>query len=391
MNYQSIQGFKSRHPILTYFTLYWFGALVITLIITIAIYFGSGVFFPDVWAFHVPWHVLDYQNFGFVRRGLLGTILSIFTSKGDLRLFSLNAYIALAIIFTGSVAFYFSSRRIPANWSIAFLLSPFTFMHFGFDSPRSSELLWLSLTILALVVAETYPSLLGILGTSLICCLSILAYEGSFFVAVPAIAVRILYSSSRYGSVKPLVCVFIFGIPVILTLAVVLLYGDFHGSSTLLELNLSALAPNTDSRILGEVLLDDLATKNYALGYGVKYTWFCNSIVLLSYMVIWLACLGKAVYHFCGKGWCIAWIASICLGMALNIVALDYARYCCLVFFMSSILASSLLGQKGLSLIPRRISYIFSFALILGPVGVAAVNPFPLLKYLAGGNVTPLF
>jgi len=119
-------------------------------------------------------------------------------------------------------------------------------MHFGFDSPRSSELLWLSLTILALAVAETYPSLLGILGTSFICCLSILAYEGTFFVAVPAIAVRILYSTSRYGSVKPLVCVFVFGIPVILTLVFVILYGDFYGSSTLLELNLSALTPDTD-------------------------------------------------------------------------------------------------------------------------------------------------
>lgn len=391
MKYPDILVFKSRHPMLTYFCLYWFFSLLVALTVTAAIYYGSGVFFPDVWAFHVPWHVLDYQHFGFVRRGLLGTCLSIFMPKDDLRLFALYVYIGLAVVFTGSVAFYFSSRKIPAFWSIAFLLSPFTFMHFGFDAPRSSELLWLSLTILALVLVETYQSRIGILASSFVCCLSILVYEGSFFVAVPAIAVRILYSCSKNTSIKPLVCAFFFGFPVILTLIVVWLYGDFGGSSELLELKLAALSPESDPGILSEVLLGKLASKNYALGYGFKYTWFCNSSILLSYISIWLTYLGKAIYSVCGKRWCLAFMASVFSCMALNIVALDYARYSCLAFFMSSILGSSLLGTKGLLLIPRRITCMLSCALILGPVGIAAVNPFPLLKYLAGGNVVPLF
>ena len=377
---------------LSLFALYCFVSLSLIALPALLLFYGSGRIFPDVWSFHIPWHLLNYQSFGFVKRGFLGTLLLFFHPISDLKLFSLAVYIFLSVIFVAAVSYYLSSRKVPIFVSIPFLLSPCTFLHFGFDAPRSSEILWLILFVISLLIAESPRSwLFRTLLTSLLCCFQILVFEGSLFFAVPVVALRLVYPSSIQISLQGLSRSLVFLAPIAMTLACVHVFGKYEFGYQQLASELLAIAPSADPAILSEVLIGELAFKNMALSYGLKYTWYCNSLLLLCLMSFWLLPLIRSIYRFSGFGWCSLYCVSCGFGVVLFIVALDYARYCSLIFFISSLLAFSLIGREKLLLLPRSVYSAFSFAMLLGPVGSAAVNPFPLLKYLFGSNLYPFF
>jgi len=83
------------------FIFYWLVSLSLVSLVSSILDLESGVSIPDVWSFHIPWHALAYQDFGFVKRELLGTLLSPFRPTGDLKLFSLLVYLSFSAVFYG--------------------------------------------------------------------------------------------------------------------------------------------------------------------------------------------------------------------------------------------------------------------------------------------------
>ncbi len=376
-----------------YFFALWLASAFLLLAVTASLYKGSGVLFPDVWSFHVPWHVLDYSTFGFVKRGVLGTILLPFRPTDNLKVFTLEVYTFLALLLTGLTSYFIVSHKVPVYLSTAFILSPCTFMHFGFDSPRSSELLWLAFFMFSVLVAESMMQWqLKAICTSFFSCVALLTYEGSAFIILPSIALLLLATGKRHTWQQSIQIAVAFAIPIISTMALLAIHGSYEGEYSLLADKLSVLAPGADPAILAEVLQENLAQQNLALSYGARYTWFCNSLILLVYLTMWLGALISAIRRARGNLYALLFFITSLSGFLLCVVALDYARYCSLVLFASSILAISILKHDEMaSYLPKRLFNLFSFMAFLGPVGVSPINPFPVLKQLFGGNIFPFF
>jgi hypothetical protein len=372
---------------------YMMFAFFLVAIFTVFIFNSQSLGLPDVWSYHIPFHVLNYFDFGFVARGLVGTILLPFKPyMYNLTFFTLIVFLFLALVFAGLVTYFIFSRKMPMAFRHLFLYSPCSFIHFGFDSPRTTEFFWLSLYVFALIVIQLNLDFwLKLLVVSVLCSIALLTYEGVLFFMIPSVCIALL-SSQPSSSLKIQIRKILLFLILPSLIAISLhFFGQYEYSYAALSSTLERIAPGYNAGILSEVLQRGLVNTHFSLDYGSRYTWFCNSALLLVYLSIWLITASRIIYRIRGPVCAFVFASSFFTSLFICIVALDYARYCAVAFVVSALLFVELVGgEKNILLVPRVWSFMPLFFL-LGPVGVAAINPFPLMKLIAGGNIYLLF
>ena len=99
--------FKSNYT----FWLYTLTSFFISLLYIIPSYFHKFFGIRDLWSYHIAFHLINYQEFGFVKRGILGTIFNYFyrTSNARIEQLIFFTYCLLLLLF------------IFLYWRLAFL------------------------------------------------------------------------------------------------------------------------------------------------------------------------------------------------------------------------------------------------------------------------------
>ncbi len=139
-------------------------------------------------SYFYPYFQIDYFDFGFVRRGLVGTLarfMGVGASDTAVVIGFAISVVLSTIIITAFAAW--ATRRLPATQRIlvmaALLLSPATFMHWGCDPGRFDML-----TFAAIVLAFWAIATRKILLATAMLAIAALIHEAALILAGPALA-----------------------------------------------------------------------------------------------------------------------------------------------------------------------------------------------------------
>ncbi len=345
------------------------------------------------------YYYVNYYRFGFVKRALLGTLLTPLNmvSGMDVRLFALLVFSFGLLTFSFLFWLLFSiandsltrlSPGIRWRFALVFVLSPALFLRLGYDAGRI-DVFWLSCGLSALLVAMHARILfawrwIAVLAFSIA---ALLIYEGSVFVLIPFLAVVLARGAPRKG--------FFFGLSYaglmgLLTLAVER-FGAFEEGSQILGERLASMASALGDP-LSIVLTGSLVRENINLSLGNRYNWFGNNPLLFSYFLLWVLLLLFFVRASSHPGFALILLISPFFGLALNVIALDYIRYLSLVLAVSamSILALVIFDSAAICGLRSRIPLLslLSVGFLLGPLGTVPDDSLPLspLQFLLGAG-----
>ena len=361
-------------------------SILISLPYILILYFHKILKIRDMWSFHLSFHLLNYQDFGFVKRGLLGSIFKPFyfylkNINLDLRLAILLTYISLLIIFIIIYWILAINSNTPKVTKLGLLLAPATFQFLGFDSPRSSELVWLIIFGLwcLLFTQKSNLNYLESIISGFAVSLSLLTYEGSLIIIFPIIFFNILFSLDKKTYEKRIAIILIFLVPVILTTFLVFKFGSFEEGSYVIRNILDKVDPKIPDTI-SEVIANDLIKDNRTRMLD-NVNWFSNNFLFVFYFFSYLLCnFFELKNQFNIKNFILS--TSSFSGIFLCLVALDYSRYIALAMLVNSMHLFILKRNQTWS--NSKYWIIICFMGFLGPVGCAGmINPFPLWKFIS--------
>lgn len=346
------------------------------------------------------YYYVNYYHFGFVKRGLVGTLLTPLNvlSGMDVRLFALLVFSAGLLVFCFLFWFLFtltndSFSHFPQGmrwrFALVFALSPGLFLHLGYDAGRT-DIFWLSCGLAALLISLS-GRLLFVWKWFTVLMLSLsalLIYEGSVFVLVPFLAIVLARIAPHKGLAFGLSYAALMG----LSTLVVQHFGPFEEGSRVLGGRLAAMAPGLGDP-LSIVLTGDLARDNLSHSLGSSYNWFGNNLLIFFYFLIWVFLLISLVRASKRPGHALALLISPFFGLVLNVIALDYIRYLSLVLAVSamSVLALLVFDSSAVTGLRGRIPLLslLLMGFLLGPFGIVPdhalpLRPLPLLLGLGG-------
>jgi hypothetical protein len=173
----------------------------------------------------VQFHV-TYQDLGFVRRGLPGSVIRLLAPEpSDLMLYVLAACVALCLVLLywllviPAFAKHGTVRSRILLYAI-FLVAPATFWQVGYDLGRYDHLGTIVLLASLLLVERKLLVVAGLLGA-----LAVLVHEAWVFMSFPVVLAAAL-TRVRPGKIgRPLMAV---GLPVLVALVAVLLWGGYE-------------------------------------------------------------------------------------------------------------------------------------------------------------------
>lgn len=166
------------------------------------------------------YYYLNYPDFGFIKRGLVGSIVQL-GEFGDL-----DAWLPGLVVGFGLGAIFFIvliySRLERSNvLKVLFILSPFIFLNFGYDAGRFDLLLNLIFVFVLILIERRQYYVCGavLLITPLI-------HEVFMVAHIPALLLLSYLLIDRRRRAKALALIFL---PAALSFAVVALFGDYKG------------------------------------------------------------------------------------------------------------------------------------------------------------------
>ena len=136
-----------------------------------------------------PWNLVNYQEFGFIKRGFIGTILTglgIPVTRWTLVFFGTSFVVGLFMM--AIVFFRWATQEVgrhtpfARNLAILCTLSPCTFMHFSYDLCRFDTINGILLMEAIMIVSRGrgwYAGALAVIG--------ILIHEGFIFTEYPVL------------------------------------------------------------------------------------------------------------------------------------------------------------------------------------------------------------
>lgn len=205
----------------------WFRLFAVAVVLTVVgnvlfvtLYLhGSLADVPEVGRWNTSHFMFSYQDLGFVKRGLIGTLLDLDNDATSPAAVVLLAS-AAALAFAGLVAA--AAVRVPARAARVFiLLSPATFVQAGYDLGRFDTITY----VLVLVIL-----LHGSRWMVLLAPLTILVHEVALFSVLPLV---VCVHAIRFGIGRELVLSWAASLGV---LAATLLVGSYEGTTPLVEI-----------------------------------------------------------------------------------------------------------------------------------------------------------
>lgn len=331
--------------------------------------YGSFAAFPQIGPWHTSHFMFSYQDLGFVKRGLIGTLLDIDNdakSPAAVVLFSSATALAFAALVAAA------ALRAPCDTARAFiLLSPAVFLQAGYDLGRFDTVNYV-VALLILLSGRRWAVLLAPL--------TILVHEAAVVSLLPLIvSVHVLRFGIRWELV---LCCTVF----VIVLAATLLFGRYEGSVSLAE-----IYPNQDPtafEVLTRGIRDNIAftLKEFTLVdemFWDKVFWMMLSMILLHYACILLH-IGLAY----GRTRLLFAVAASLPPLCLIILGTDWARWVALctvnallfhLFTRDSAPAGAASERR---LLERNRPMVLAVAIASAFIGPMGVTTPPLLTHL---------
>ncbi len=331
-----------------------FFVVFVVLFLIPTVYFGSLGGSVSDWVASY-WHV-NY-TYGFVRRGLVGTLALPF---GDVKRFAFwstfMASILMALIFT----FLTEDRRL---W-LLFLLSPATALHLGFDVGRYDHFNLLLMAVsLLLIKRERYLYVIPPLTA-----LGVLVHEAYVIYAVPVLTAILWLKSKRVAILN--------GIVAISLVFAVVMWGNLSPQMESYLLSRPEVIPDAIEVLSAGVKDTIFSNLSYILGEVLRRPWdFLLPILILSgYTVVYLHSARDLPPYV---------RMSPFTGLLLFLLGYDYPRWVSIMVM----LLLFLMAFSGVTVHRkvRKLSFLLMATTLLGPLG-AGHYAFPILEALIFGT-----
>jgi len=317
---------------------------------------------PDALVWNMTHYHVSYVDFGFMRRGLMGTVmapvLAPFADGSNAEyaiMLGVDATLVLILILCAAKLFLRpGTNSAPGqSWILAALiLSPVGFVQLGYDAARLDHVNFVLAAMAMAAVARGWLLPAGVLLLA-----TVLIHEAALFYAVPVVAAQAWMRSSRSLDL------ILTALPALAAAGTLLLWGG-------VEVDLSAALP-PDVALAASVWSRDLLEP--ARGFAPLH------YLIAAYFVAVPLILLHSHYRLNRTTYDLLFFAPFAT-LALFALGVDYGRWSQLLFFsvLMVIAAAPSLGRaRGLDLepLPAR-AVILPWLLPLGPIGIALLYPF---------------
>ncbi len=332
------------------------------------------------------YYFVNYFDLGFIKRGLVGTIikisnLSLYFSPAILVLichvFFVVNLVIIFWIFTKDCFYKFKQKDKIFYYSM-FLLSPVLFLRLGYDIGRM-DLYLLFITLLTIIsIKKNYLSFTkNSLLTSICISIQLLIHDASILFYSPLVFCFYYYNYSNSINIKLKNVLLIFCIPIFLGL-LLLIFGKYELGAEQLENYLSNISPELSGSMRMELTntfrensqagLRLLSLKGFLGGNYLITTYYAFLLFILLKFVKLPNYLKISVF------------SPLCV----SFLAMDHTRYlaisaiCCNLLFLIS--AEEVKLNSPLKF--RFCFYVFFISIFfLGPWGIISSDALPLLKH----------
>ena len=316
---------------------------------------------PDALAWNMTHYHVSYADFGFMRRGLMGTVmaplLAPFADGGAAEyaiMLAIDAALVLVLILIAARLFLRPGAAAPGQtWLLAgLILSPAGFVQLGFDAARLDHVNFVLAAIAMAAVARGWPLAAGALLLA-----TVLIHEAALFYAVPVVAAQAWLCRTRWLDLLAA------ALPALAAAVALFLWGG-------VEVDLSVALP-ADINLAASVWSRDLLEP--ARGFPPLH------YLIAAYFAAVPLFLLHRHYRLNHVPADLLFLAPFAT-LALFALGVDYGRWSQVLFFsvLLVIAAAPSLGRaRGLDLdpLPAR-AVIVPWLLPLGPIGIALLYPF---------------
>ncbi len=316
---------------------------------------------PDALIWNMTHFHVSYADFGFMRRGLLGSvmapILARFEDGSDAEyavMLGLDALICLGLIVTAAHLFLRKdSAQIGQSWLlVALVISPVGFVQLGYDAARLDHVNFALAALAMAAVARGWVIPAAVLVTAMM-----LVHEAALFYAVPVV------TAFAYLKRRSLIDGALIALPALIAAIALVIWGA-------VEVDLSAALPpevNLAASVWTRELLEP------ARGFPPLHYLIAAYLAAIPLILLWRH------YSLNRTAPDLLFLAPFA-GLALFALGVDYGRWSHCIFFstLMVIAAAPSLGRVrdvDLGPLPLR-AILIPWLLPLGPIGIAVLYPF---------------
>lgn len=328
--------------------------------------------FGRIWQYYVSWF-----DFGFHRRGLVGTIL---TETGINRLaknevqFAYIFYAGLLLLLYVLIArIFFKYPRLRENIAlcICVFLSPVTFLHFAYCTGNLDNIL-----IILVVLALFYVRNFWILSALLAC--GVLVHELFIYLLPIIFLLRILIDPSHAALLKKENI-----IPVLAVIAAIILVTS---AGRLNHIPIDVFNAHMEKRIPLAAYQKPLWSGYFEISSGVEEQggqklhalWAYRTYIILPTLYVLILAFSTAYYLQAKKLYKIALAIAILFPLLAAVVAWDYYRWVSLSGCLG-LMSILLLTSKNKLTLPKHILMCLILFSFLAPFGPDVLpRPFPI-------------
>jgi hypothetical protein len=166
------------------------------------------------------YYYLNYPDFGFIKRGLVGTIVQL-ADFGDLDTWLPGVVVALGTVAVIIIIYIYSRLERSNVLKVLFILSPFTFMNYGYDAGRFDLLLNLVFVSVLILIHRRQYFVCGA-----IMFVAPLIHEVFMVAHIPVLLFFSVLLIDRRQRAKALAQIFL---PAVLSFGIVTLFGKYEG------------------------------------------------------------------------------------------------------------------------------------------------------------------
>ena len=340
------------------------------------------------------YYYLNYWQFGFVKRGLLGSLVSLtgLNRLVDPPVFTCFVHIlgliTLSVLFW-TLAFrctlklgFLDQRRKPWLY-IVFATSPALFLHFGFDLGRV-DLFGFNITLLVLLILfERVPFPLRVASMLLATATGLLSHESYLFFWLPLLGLGAFHSFETEPRVRRAWAMGGWVFLISLIMIILRIFGPFEQGSAELTARFSAIHPSLKDAMQLELTSELKYNMQITWTTLKSYNWLGNSIAVGAYAAI--VVLGYCEIVKAGNAPVFIMALVVVGPLLMNLIGVDFIRH--LSCSLSAAAVATLISIHRSNSLPA----IFRFALVLvpslfifaGPLGISPLDPLPLIRYIS--------
>ncbi len=332
------------------------------------------------------YYYVNYFDLGFIKRGLVGTIIKITNLPLYLSPSTLVLSFHIFFVILLGVIFWILAKRSFSNYKFKdkvfyysmFLLSPVLFLRIGYDIGRM-DLFLLIITLFAIIsIQNKYSTFLGnSLFISICISTQLLIHDASLLFYTPLIVCFYFYEYSNLISQKFKTVIIIFSIPILIG-ALLLNFGKYELGPIQLEQYLQNISTELSGSMQME--LTNTFKQNATAGLGLlTFKGFLGGNYLIT---IYYAFLLFILFRFVKLANYLK--LSVFSPLLVSFIAMDHTRYlaisavCCNLIFLIAAKESQLFSPEKFRL---GFYIFFVFIFFLGPWGIGSYDALPLLKH----------